>query len=1559
MSFISKEQWFKGTLSLATLASIVLLTNDTATAVSVTGTLGVVKKLFSQLAPNWAAQFSIDAIMPSIQKKWLNEPDSKLNHHINLALLSAWNIALDEVITEYLQSNNAYNSEDKKTLRKFLATLKTDAKEEFLTKLDEDDNNEEIFAFANSADDLVWNYLDERFSLTTKFNQYYSENQFAVDFQIFFKERLTALTSFYFRIELKKGKEAKHAIDLLYQETLRQSVSLIGDNQDEQLRILSSLQSTLASTNEFEREMLDSLSEALGILKDQVVFEISAIRRDVGKIISKLTIKPFLSYNDESDEPDLSTLFSYKQKYTPFSGREDDLVRLQDFVNDERNFCWLAITGPGGIGKSRLALEITEITRTQGFHSGFLNVGKLFPWESWLPEMPTFIVIDYAFADYEKVFTLLELLRQKDKQKEIDCKVRILLLDRDLREDWLNEISVNDAIRNSNFLKASGQKYHKLSALTDSGRWKIISDIIFRSDLPFENKQVLFKQEQQILKKLQIWDPENRPLFAFFAGVALSHALQLNEVLEWDVDDLIQHHLNRLELDVWSKTPGFKKKRSGNKKLILLNTFCREIRYNQLSLVISELDLDSEFVYEHYSLIVETVKDPYGNIEKFLGLQPDILGELFLMVSMQGFADDLPDSTASWTKIKNLAIELNVRGVDQTIQLLKRDFSQYSDFETAADANLQLIRRYSSLIAGSPTNHIYYTERGTCKLHIGLKAEAILDFNSSISIAPDRNICYAYRAMCRAGISGADMNLSVKDLEIALRSYPDWELLYEYLGDIFKALGDNESAIRNYDRCIAINEHAFSAYQKKANLLYEIDSDEECLNVLNVAIELGLDSVYNFRGNVNFSLERYEDAVDDYTLAIETLPEAICFLNRGDCYRMLGLEKEALNDFERALTIDPIHAKAILQLCDLKFPTAAFPDPKFFEKLDDLLMDAFDKENALFKNGPAPDYTQEDVFSLGEFADQSIKTDLPNASLFFLRGFAKIFTDQFHFEDVMSDLDAAISLDPFCDHFFQYRARYRARYGMYELAEEDFRKAIELNNTNPLNYIYYGIMMGNAPGYCYMDKLHIFDQAIIHGADMPEFWYQRGILNTSYEKWEAAITDYDQAIILKRNAAKYFVARGTAKLGSKKFEYQEILTDFDRGILLDAQTSRFYHERARLHLTHKRFEAAEDDYDKAISMEPNYDLYLEKAIISFQQDNFTKAEEIFSMAISHNSKQDPQCNFYRGICRLKLNRLQEAEVDFLSALNCDPEYYYALSELGDVYLQLKDDVRAYEYLKKALKNKQTDYNQKKLCELFEKQIQIRKEHFNNLIGVASTYDQVAASLYDIYYTALCWADDLQYNFEHVSQAILQMIHLEDKVVYLSPIADSYYELKKPTLTNLTSIFSEVITRFDFQIEDLLPKLNVADGPKSALLTRIIQAACGWISSKDNLALFQQLFFYPEIETHLTWIANNMLPQIKKATADNPDVKTIHFTAKFRHEEEILLSIKTSVVVLDFLGDPFHTLLTSLIHDLFPHFVRTMIGRCISGFAENNVREVDFGGSDFPEVIGKYLAIMTV
>lgn len=120
--------------------------------------------------------------------------------------------------------------------------------------------------------------------------------------------------------------------------------------------------------------------------------------------------------------------FMYDSGYIEFTGREQELEQLQDFCQDPRQIAWWAVTGPGGMGKSRLVHEFTEARKEEGWEIVWLNQGVYTKLLGWRPPVDRCILVADDVQSYLQdvgEWIASDSIRQRSE------KLRILLLERE------------------------------------------------------------------------------------------------------------------------------------------------------------------------------------------------------------------------------------------------------------------------------------------------------------------------------------------------------------------------------------------------------------------------------------------------------------------------------------------------------------------------------------------------------------------------------------------------------------------------------------------------------------------------------------------------------------------------------------------------------------------------------------------------------------------------------------------------------------------------------------------------------------------------------------------------------------------------------------------------------------------------------------------------------------------------------------------------------------------------------------------------------------------------
>ena len=227
--------------------------------------------------------------------------------------------------------------------------------------------------------------------------------------------------------------------------------------------------------------------------------------------------------------------FIYSSRVVDFFGRETEIDTLSNFLGGlDQPFRWMVLHGSGGVGKSRIALELCLALRNQ-WHSGFLpKEGDEPDWGRWQPLMPTLMVIDYAARDTARTGDLLRALSGRgapDGTMRLSAPVRVLLIERTVQGDWLNKILSAGTEK----ARVDSCRAKDLELLAISDPWPIFKFVLKNAGKPPPDKQETLAAFEKI-------DPERRPLFAYFMADAIANG---HDIRHFDAKQLLEQVIAR------------------------------------------------------------------------------------------------------------------------------------------------------------------------------------------------------------------------------------------------------------------------------------------------------------------------------------------------------------------------------------------------------------------------------------------------------------------------------------------------------------------------------------------------------------------------------------------------------------------------------------------------------------------------------------------------------------------------------------------------------------------------------------------------------------------------------------------------------------------------------------------------------------------------------------------------------------------------------------------------------------------------------------------------------
>lgn len=315
-----------------------------------------------------------------------------------------------------------------------------------------------------------------------------------------------------------------------------------------------------------------------------------------------------------------SSRYLYGRRELPFFGRDREMDTLARFAaGGLEPFAWLLLHGPGGGGKSRLALEFCIALQALGWRAGFLISDASQPdWARWQPRLPTLLVIDYAARETDKVGALLgqlSLRRAADGTSPLRYPVRALLIERAGEGDWLTRM-----------LDAGGDKQRRMDTRAKNLPLETMDDLwpVFQHVLG-----VRAPAREATLAAFAKIDPRRRPLFAFLAADAIADGRDIRKL---SAATLLDNVIARARIKFWKDAGG------PEERLLALATMAGGLSVKTIK-ALNEPFLPKWDIDKHPPIFAAMTGQQSG--AGVAALEPDIVGEHFVLELLK--ADNMSD----------------------------------------------------------------------------------------------------------------------------------------------------------------------------------------------------------------------------------------------------------------------------------------------------------------------------------------------------------------------------------------------------------------------------------------------------------------------------------------------------------------------------------------------------------------------------------------------------------------------------------------------------------------------------------------------------------------------------------------------------------------------------------------------------------------------------------------------------------------------------------------------------------------------------------------------------
>jgi len=226
---------------------------------------------------------------------------------------------------------------------------------------------------------------------------------------------------------------------------------------------------------------------------------------------------------------------------------------------------------------------------------------------------------------------------------------------------------------------------------------------------------------------------------------------------------------------------------------------------------------------------------------------------------------------------------------------------------------------FAFAISIDPNQFVYHHNEGIAHQAIDQLEQAIESYTQALILNPNSPFSWYNRGVAHLELD--DPMPAAADFTETIRLSPTNSQAFLNLGNCHRALGNPETALEAYDRAIQLDPVDLPARVNRAATL--------------------------------LALRASDRAIEEYDEIIRQSPDAQAFCNRGVCLQKTGRTLEAIEDFERAIAIDPNLAEAF---CNLGIsrrksgdPSAAISAYDRAIEIDPLLVEAYCNKGVALK----------------------------------------------------------------------------------------------------------------------------------------------------------------------------------------------------------------------------------------------------------------------------------------------------------------------------------------------------------------------------------------------------------------------------------------------------------------------------------------------------------------------------------------------------------------------------------------------------------------------------------
>lgn len=189
---------------------------------------------------------------------------------------------------------------------------------------------------------------------------------------------------------------------------------------------------------------------------------------------------------------------------------------------------------------------------------------------------------------------------------------------------------------------------------------------------------------------------------------------------------------------------------------------------------------------------------------------------------------------------------------------------------------------------------------------------ALAELTKALPLSPQQATLYHARGMIRVAL--ADPAAAIDDFQRAIRLSPNPVVRaasFREIGLAHQRAKKLPEALAAFDQSLSQNPRDTNVIRQRAAVLLALGQNSEAIAGFTKFLEAEgpVGDVYRARGLAFAKLEKYREAINDYTMSLQYEPAPNMLKQRGKAY-LLQATQLAKEDFEESLRLDPIDPDA-------------------------------------------------------------------------------------------------------------------------------------------------------------------------------------------------------------------------------------------------------------------------------------------------------------------------------------------------------------------------------------------------------------------------------------------------------------------------------------------------------------------------------------------------------------------------------------------------------------------------------------------------------------------------